>query len=230
METHKPNHALDSDEPEATATASWVAKLLRDRIVKGELPPLARIVERRLSAELNVSRTPIREALKLLQSDGLIEISRNRGAQVTAYKASEAKQLFDVIAMLESLAARRLTETIDAPTLDLFEDLHAQMMVFHKIGSAADYFDVNTEIHDLIVSRCGNPVLENTHRRLIAQARRGRYLAIMDPKRLAQAVQEHEILMDAFRAQDAEAAAAIWHDHLMNTGMSVSDVLKKGAD
>ena len=90
----------------STAVAEQVAATLRDRIVKGELAPFDRIVERRLSAELNVSRTPIREALKLLEADGLIEITLHRGAIVSEYRPEEAFLLFDVIAMLEGLAAR----------------------------------------------------------------------------------------------------------------------------
>ena len=208
------------------AVAEEVADILRDRIVKGELAPFDRIIERRLSAELNVSRTPIREALKLLESDQLITISLHRGAHVLEYLPEEAKALFDVISVLEGLAARRLAEVITSDTLQLLEDLHGQMLDFYSLHDVTAYFDINTIIHDLIVDHCGNPVLTTNHGRLIARARRGRYLAIVNPKRLVQAVAEHEAIMQAFRARDPETAATVWETHLRHTGDTVVDVLR----
>lgn len=214
----------------AQAGVERVAAILRDRIVKGELSPGDRLVERRVSAELDTSRTPVREALKLLEADGLIEISLHRGAAVAPYRAKDARQLFDVIATLESLAARRLAEIIGTDALDALEVLHRQMLDFHHDGDATAYFDINTMIHDRIVAEADNPVLAETHRRLIARARRGRFLAIMAPERLREAVQEHEMVMQAFRTGDVDAAAAVWERHLRHTGDSVQTVLRHHDD
>ncbi|OWU84369.1 GntR family transcriptional regulator [Oceanicola sp. 22II-s10i] len=223
MNTPLDHEAIQPDTP--TAIAEWVADVLRDRIVKGVYPPGSRLVERKISAELDLSRTPVREALKLLHADGLISISRNKGAQVLQYGADEALALFEIIAAIESLAAERLARTIDAATLDEIEEMHARMLMYHKVGNHTDYFDMNSEIHDFIVQRCGNEIVEDTHRRLIARARRGRYLAIMRPDRLEQAVGEHETLMEALRARDPEAAARVWRQHLTHTGETVASVL-----
>ncbi|MGD9863457.1 MAG: GntR family transcriptional regulator [Pseudodonghicola sp.] len=215
----------DAASPEPTAIAQWVVDVLRDRIVKGSYPPGARLLERKISAELEVSRTPVREAIKLLDADGLVVISRNKGAQVVQFGPEEAREVFDVIAVLESLAAERLVERITPDQLDTLEELHDRMMVFHKIGSHTDYFDTNSEIHDFIIANCGNPTVIETHRRLMARARRGRFLAIMRPARLAEAVSEHEALMAALRQGDARAVAQIWRTHLLHTGETLSAVL-----
>ncbi|SFR01481.1 GntR family transcriptional regulator [Poseidonocella sedimentorum] len=208
-----------------TATAQWVAETLRDRIVKGVYPAGSRIVERAISTELNVSRTPVREALKLVAADGLIVISRNKGAQVLQYGAEDALALFDVIAALESLAAERLAARMDAETLDVFEEMHDRMMTYYKIGNHTDYFDTNTEIHDAIVQRCGNEILAGEHRKLMARARRGRFLAIMRPERLTEAIKEHDALMEALRQKDPARAARIWRTHLLHTGDTVAALL-----
>jgi len=215
----------DDDDPALTATAEWVADVVRQKIIRGDLTARDRIVERKLSRELNVSRTPIREALKLLRADGLIEISRNRGAQVTEYSEQEALDLFDVIASLEGLAAKRLAATITMPVLDRLEQMHERMLSEYRSGNVNEYFDANSEIHDVVVAECGNPVLADSHRRLIVRARRGRFLAIMDKGRWAQAVEEHETLMDVLRSRDADAALAIWNTHLRNTGETVAALL-----
>ncbi len=217
----------DINEPSnPKAVAEEVAAILRDRIVKGELAPFDRIIERRLSAELNVSRTPIREALKLLESDELITISLHRGAHVSEYRPEDAEALFDVISVLEGLAARRLAEVITSEKLQRLEDLHGEMLEFHRLRNATAYFDINTIIHDVIVDHCDNPVLRANHRRLVARARRGRYLAIVNPDRLAQAVSEHEAIMQAFRSRDPIAAATVWEAHLRHSGETVADVLR----
>ncbi|MFK7868776.1 MAG: GntR family transcriptional regulator [Roseobacter sp.] len=207
------------------AATERVAAILRDRIIKGDLAPMDRIVERRLSAELDVSRTPVREALKLLEADGLIQITLHRGALVSEYRSEDASRLFDVISVLESLAARRFAETMTPTLLDQLEGLHRKMLDHHTAQEFESYFDVNTDIHDLIVENCGNPVIADTHRRLIARARRGRFLAIMDPERLAQAVNEHECLMQALRRADPSVAAETWETHLRNTGKTLATVL-----
>lgn len=215
-------------EAQPTAIAQHIARVLRDRIVKGEYPPGERLVERRISAELQVSRTPVREALKLLHADGLISISRNKGAQVIQFSTDEARHLFDVIAMLESLAAEQLAQTITPNVLLEIEALHEQMMGYVKSGNHSDYFDINSDIHDFIIAQCGNPVLAETHARLIARARRGRFMAIMKPERWAVAVEEHEVLMKALRARDDVAAAQVWRQHLLRTGQTLIEVLESG--
>jgi len=214
----------------AKAVAEQVAVTLRDRIIKRELAPGDRIVERQLSAELSVSRTPIREALKLLEADGLVKIMLHRGAVVCDFRSEDASALFDVIAVLESLAARRLCETMTAPKLQTLEDLHGQMLEHHAAGRTNDYFDLNSGIHDFIVTSAGNPELQATHEKLMIRARRGRFLAIMKPERLTQAVEEHDTLMHAFRAGDADRAALIWETHLQHTGETLADVLSQSED
>ncbi|MGF1658272.1 MAG: GntR family transcriptional regulator [Rubrimonas sp.] len=214
--------------PGHVALAEKVADQLRDMVVRGALAPGQRIVERRLCAELDVSRTPMREALKLLRQDGLVEISRNRGARVTAYDGRAAIDLFDAIGALEAAAAERMARNLDADLLARFEVLHAQMLAEYDAARLDDYFDVNSAIHDLIVEGCGNPVLAESRRRLMLLARRGRYMAIMNAARWRQAVAEHEALMRAFRARDAAAAHAVWRAHLAATGHSVAEALAGG--
>ena len=225
-----PDRSERKDEPSPPsprAAAESVAALLRERIVKGELSPGERIVERRVSGELAVSRTPVREALKLLQADGLIEISRNSGARVTQYTADEVFGLFDVIASLESLAAQRFAERITDAEMERLEELHDTMLTYFKVGSMEDYFEVNSAIHDEVIRGSGNPSLAQAHRRLIARARQGRFQAIADPGRMQQAVEEHETLMAALRQGDSRAAAEVWRAHLLHTGEASAAMIRR---
>jgi DNA-binding GntR family transcriptional regulator len=212
------------------ALAEHVAASVRDMIIRGVLAPGERVVERRLCEQLGVSRTPMREALKLLRQDGLIEISMNRGARVAAYGAREADSLFEVIAALEAMAAERFVRLAPEAARVRLLALHEEMLALHVARRLDDYFDVNSAIHDLIIEGSGNPTLVESHRRLMVRARRGRYMAIIDEARWQHAVREHEALMAALSAGSALAAGAVWREHLLNTGRSVVAALEGVAE
>jgi DNA-binding GntR family transcriptional regulator len=220
-----PRVRLSKREPLAHQAAAH----LRDLIIRGEMLPGSRIPERELSERMKVSRTPLREALKLLERDGLIEISQNRGARVISFTVEEARELFEVIAGMESLAAQLATQRITDEDLAQLEALHAQMLEHYENRDKDPYFDVNSRIHDLVVELSGNGILRNTHANLMLRARRGRYMAIMKPARWSQSVAEHEGLMAAMRTRDPEAARQVWQLHLNHTGETVCAVLAEQA-
>jgi DNA-binding GntR family transcriptional regulator len=195
---------------------------LRDLIVKGALAPAARLVEVDLCRRLAISRTPLREALKVLASEGLVQIHPNRGASVTRMTPAETIELFQVTAHLEamgaSLAAHRMTDE----NLAKLTAMHEALVSLHAQGKRTEYFELNQRIHRAIVALSGNSILAETHARLIARARRSRYQAILDDSRWAQSVREHGELMAAFALRDAGAAADIWRKHVSRTGEVVA--------
>ena len=212
--------------PSVSSLTEKAAAELRDMIVRGALKPGERIVERKLCAGLDISRTPMREALKLLEHDGLVELSKNRGARVADYSAEDALQLFEVIGGLESIAAARFCANASPYCRAKLAELHEQMLSDYQNGDLDRYFDANSRIHDLIVDESGNAVLMESRRRLMLLAKRGRYAAIMDKARWRQAVDEHCVLIDAIDRHDIAAAGEIWRRHLMNTGASVAAAMR----
>lgn len=206
--------------------ARQVADRLRDMIVRGEMPPGGRIIERALCEQINVSRTPLREALKLLEAEGLIELSQNKGARIMSFSQTEARNLFEVIAGLESLAAELAVTRMAAADLAALDDMHERMCLHYARREKDPYFDLNSAIHDRIVRASGNSVLIATHAGLMLRARRGRYMAILDPLRWQESVEEHNAAMAAFHARDPERARLVWRRHLMRTGETVCGVLQ----
>ncbi len=209
-----------------TSLAASVADHLRDMIVHGTLPPGERIQVAALAASLSVSATPIREALIMLAEDRLVELLPNRGARVLPYAAGEAIALFEVIAVLESLAARLAATRMDATDLETLEGKHAAMAAHHRRREKEAYFALNSEIHATVLVHAANMDLGATHARLDLRARHGRSVAIIDEARWDEAMGEHEALMAALRRRDAEAAAAIWLLHLQHTGTAIADGLR----
>ncbi|MEM6549840.1 MAG: GntR family transcriptional regulator [Pseudomonadota bacterium] len=210
--------------------AAQLADILRDRIVRGALAPDERIVERKLCAELDVSRTPLREALKLLEIDGLVEIHRNRGARVAPLGSADARHLFEVLAGIEATAAALAAERIGAEAMATLEGLHARMLARFHAGERDAYFELNSRIHEGVLAAAANPYLSETHARLMLRAMRGRYAAIMEPQRLSEAVGEHEALMAALRVRNGAAAGRIWRRHLLRTGETVAGVIERAHD
>ncbi|MFG1465013.1 GntR family transcriptional regulator [Xanthobacter sp. DSM 24535] len=226
----KGNGAPRQPRPQTTLSrrvpfARQIADTLRDLIIRGEMPPGGRIIERALCERLKVSRTPLREALKLLEAEGLIEISQNKGARIMSFTPEEASNLFEVIAGLESLAAELAVVRIGADDLAALDDMHARMCAHFERREKDPYFELNSAIHDAIVRSCANPVLIATHANLMLRARRGRYMAILDPARWAESVEEHEAAMQAFHRRDPELARTVWRRHLIRTGETVCAVL-----
>lgn len=198
--------------------AHQVAETMRDLIVRGEMKPGSRIIESTLCEQLHVSRTPLREAFKILERDGLIELSQNRGARVMSFTPAEVRNLFEVIAGLESLAAELAVTRIEEKDLAELEDSHARMCMHYRQRDKQPYFELNSAIHDSVVRISGNPVLASTRSGLMLRAQRGQYIALIEPRRWDEAVEEHEELMRAFRTRDPERARQIWRLHQLHTG------------
>jgi len=201
---------------------------LRDMIVEGELAPGARIVEAELCEQLGISRTPLREALKVLASEGLVELLPHRGARVTEVRPEEVGELFEVVAGLEGLAAELAAERMSERDLERLRDMHGRMARHHALRRRHDYFRLNHKMHQLIVALAGNSVLAATHEQLMVRARRSRYLAILSRERWDEAMAEHVELMAAFSARDATRAGALWRRHVARTGEVTQAALAAG--
>jgi len=204
-----------------------VADRLRDMVVHGELIPGEKVPVAALSQTLGVSLTPLREALKVLAEEGLVELTPNRGARVIPFTAREAEALFEVIAGLESLAAELAASRMSDDDLADLETAHKQMRSYFKDRQRDQYFEINSHIHETIVRYSFNDVLIKTHSKLMVRANRGRYIAIIDPDRWTEAMAEHEAVMEAFRTRDAERAGRIWRVHLLRSGQAIQNTLRR---
>jgi DNA-binding GntR family transcriptional regulator len=217
----RPSLSEPSEEIARRSLDQSIADHLRDLIVRGELAPGERLHLPDLAASLGVSTTPLREALKILAEEQIVEWLSGRGARVAPIRVDETEALFEVIASLEALAAERAAERAVASERAELEALHSRMRGHFEAGERGAYFELNSQIHDRILALAGNVVLSVAHARLQVRASRGRYLAIIDEARWRQAMQEHEELMEALRARDAARAHTVWRRHLIHTGAAV---------
>lgn len=202
-----------------------VVERLRDMIVEGELAVGERLNDARLAALLNVSRTPIREALKLLASEGLVELLPGRGARVRAFTLESVGDLLEVIAGLERHACELAAMRMGEREFERLKRLHERMARHFAEGERPAYFKLNNEIHLAIVAAADNAILQEVHASLLVRARRARYAALAAPARWEEAMAEHERLMEALAARDARRAGEIMQDHDRRTARAILESL-----
>jgi DNA-binding GntR family transcriptional regulator len=204
---------------------------LRDHIVEGNIADRSRIPERQLCEMLGISRTPLREALKVLAAEGLVELLPNRGARVRQLSQRDLAELFDVMGGLEGLAGRLACENITDAEIAEIERLHYEMYGFYLHRDMHGYFDANQKIHEKIVAASGNTALMSLYANLAGRIRRTRYAANFARKRerWGEAMREHEAILDALRRRAASELSDILFTHLRNKRTAAVEHLNEDA-
>lgn len=206
-----------------------VAKV-REMIVGGELQAGAALPERTLCDTFGVSRTPLREAFKVLASEGLIELRSHRTPVVTPINRDEIADMFDVMVALDDVAGAQAAALATDEDIARLNRMHDQLVQLHRDASRAAYFRLNQAIHVELTKLAANPVLLNIWMTLHANIFRARAVANYDARRWTESVKEHEAFMAMLNARDAPRFAAALRAHTRKTGDAVLATLKTAAD
>lgn len=196
---------------------------IRDMIIEGQLAPLSRIHEGQLGKALGVSRTPLREALKFLASEGLIELVAGRGAVVRKVTAHDVRDMLDVLCALETLAGRLTCRNATTGQIADLRRLHDEMMAFYAAGNRLEYYRRNQAIHSGLAQLSGNALLASMHQVIQARLKRIRFIGNEEPSKWAGAVAEHEEMIAALEARDETRLANVISCHLGETWSRVID-------
>ncbi len=202
-----------------------LADRLRHMIVEGELAPGEKLAEKELCGQFGVSRTPLREAMKVLATEGLVQLTPNRGCTVSKLTLADLDEAFPIMGALEALSGELACQHITEAELARIRELHDRMVVRYKAGALRDYFKLNERIHQMILDAARNPTLAQMQLSLSGRVRRARYMANMSPARWAAAVAEHEKILEALSARDGKRLAVLLKQHLANKLQTVKDVL-----
>jgi DNA-binding GntR family transcriptional regulator len=203
-----------------------VTARLRDMIVEGVLTPGTRLNERMLCEQLNVSRTPLREAFKTLAVEGLIVLQPNRGAVVAQMSVAEIEQTFEVMGALESLSGElACARAADAEIVEV-RALHFEMLAAHARRDLPTYYKLNHAIHDRINAMARNTVLTDTYQQINARIQSLRFRSNFNQDKWDAAVQEHGLMLEALERRDGEALRLVLLQHLRNKRDAVIAVLR----
>lgn len=198
---------------------------LKQMIDDGVLIPGSRVPERRLCAELGVSRTPLREAFRVLVAEGVLELQPHRGASVKKFQPEDIDHMFQVLEVLEALAGELACDAMTDAELAETERLHERMMRAFRQHDRASFFKLNQQIHEGIVRAARNPALSKIYEGLSGQTRRIRYMAGNSDLEWAVAADEHEKIMEALRKRDRGALQTLLRAHLMHKRERVKKLL-----
>lgn len=198
-----------------TSLHDGVAARLRNQVFERTLAPGSYIDELALAASWQISRTPLREALKVLAAEGLVELVPRRGCRVVELTDADAEQLFPVMAMLEGRCALEATQRASADDLAQLQRLHDGLERHAAASDVDGYYRVNHEFHSLVQALAANRWLDRATGDLRGFMRlwRGRQLKL--PGRIEASIHEHRVLLRAMLAHDAPRAERAMHDHLM---------------
>lgn len=210
-------YSLSSDLTTRASSVQQAYAYVRDGIISGRFPEGARITEKEVSEALGLSRTPVREGLRLLVADGLLILRANAGATVRTWTTQEIRDLYAVRILIESELAALAATRMSPATLTELHDIQDEMESRGPDISASNLDRIaplNRNFHARISESAGNA-------RLLAMRTKGVDIKIIlltrrsyDRARLARTFQHHRELIDAFTARDPEWARAVMHGHL----------------
>ncbi|HEY5322566.1 MAG TPA: GntR family transcriptional regulator [Caldimonas sp.] len=179
-----------------------VGTRLRQLIVEGAIAPGAKLNERALAEQLHVSRTPLREAIRMLAAEGLVDLLPNRGAVAAQLSAQSIADTFEVVAGLEGQSGELAAERISEGELSEIRALHYEMLAAHTRRDLPTYYRLNATIHNQINAAARNPVLAHTYRTVNARLQALRFRSNLDESKWSRAVQEHERMIELLAARD----------------------------
>lgn len=203
------------------------ADRLRLMIIEGDLPPGAKLNERELCEQLGLSRTPLREAFRMLAADGLLVQLPNRGAQVVALSPEDVRDAFDVMGALEGLAGElAAARATDADVADL-RLLQEELEIAHGARDLPAYYRVNRRIHDRFSQIAANSVLGQTYRSLNTRLHALRFRSNLNQSKWDQAVAEHRSMITALAARDGAALRDLMVCHLRAKKQAVFETMNE---
>lgn len=204
------------EEPRKGQRRLEAVKLLRKRILSGELAPGERLREIALSEELGMSRTPIREAFHALAAEGLIDLLPNRSVVVSVPDKSEAADVFTVLGALEGLAGQLACRRMTAEQIEILGELQDDLAMYFEKRDRLSYLEANRLIHEHIIEASQSPSLILVWRLLLPRAERARHVTTLDHDRWAEAFREHGRIFDAIAARDEKLVKQLLESHFDN--------------
>jgi len=183
-------------------------------LVENQIPPGAKLNERALCESLNVSRTPLREAIKTLAAEGLVVLLPNRGAVAVSLSLDDVRHTFEVMAGLEGLSGQLAAERITETELMEIQALHFEMMAAFTRRDLSSYYRLNAQIHSAINNAAKNPVLSSTYEQVNARLQALRFRSNQDDEKWHSAVLEHTLMIEALQARQPQVLCDLLVRHL----------------
>ncbi len=203
-----------------------IADILRKMIMTGELKEGDKIRENEFCENMGISKTPLREALRVLSVEGLIDLVPHRGAFVTQPTFDEIEEMFEVMSLLEGFCASAACEKMSSQDFDFLQILHAELEKQYERRDQENYIRVNNQYHsflqDLVNNRVLNQIIDGLRKKILLY----RFKSLNTPNRFDSSIREHRDLLEAFRQRDSERAKRLMRVHLKSQCIALSQQVK----
>lgn len=182
---------------------------IREAIVSGSLKAGSRVSEPELAERYGISRTPIREAFRQLESEGYLTVIPRRGAVVSELSPKDVEEFYAIKSIMEGYAARQACEKLSKKDLDKLQAINDKLAELARIGDIKHFFKIHSDFHELFIKAADNDKLHELIAALVTRFQRLRFTSLSLPGRMEVSVQEHEKIIDAFRKKDAALAETL---------------------
>lgn len=203
---------------------------LRDLVITGKIKEGAKIPEKELCDYFGISRTPLREALKVMAFEGLISLTHNRGATVRSLTLKDLREVFPIYAHLEALAGQLACKHLTDGDLDDLQIMHEKLGALYDEDKFPQYVEVDELVHARIEAASSNPILLRMLQAVSGRVRRARYRVPAPRERMEETLDEHGRIMTALRDRDCESLARAIKLHVDNSFRFFEEALSASAD
>ncbi|SNB47676.1 GntR family transcriptional regulator [Geobacter sp. DSM 9736] len=180
-----------------------ILETIRDAIISGALKPGEKVAEPELAERFGISRTPIREAFRQLESEGYLTVIPRKGAVVVSFSQKDVEEFYAIKSILEGYAARRACENLSEKEIDKLQTINEKLRTLSDNGDIKHFFKVHNDFHDLFIKAADNDKLYELITNLVGKFQRLRIASLSLPGRMKVSVEEHEKIIDAFRKRNA---------------------------
>jgi DNA-binding GntR family transcriptional regulator len=186
-----------------------ILETIRDAILKGSLKPGERVSEPELADRFGISRTPIREAFRQLESEGYLVVIPRKGAVVASLSERDIEEFYAIKIILEGFAAKMAAEKLTDKDIERLETINERLAQIAKDGDVKSFFRVHNEFHELFIKAAGNDKLYDMINQLVMKFKRLRLASLSQPGRMEISVEEHRNMIQAFKEHDGERADSL---------------------
>lgn len=208
-----------------------ILETIRDAILKGTLKPGERVSEPDLAERFGISRTPIREAFRQLESEGYLQVIPRKGAVVASLSERDVEEFYAIKIILEGFAARMAAEKLTDKDIERLEAINEKLEEIVKDGDVKTFFRVHNEFHEVFIKAAGNEKLFEMINQLVMKFKRLRLASLSHPGRMEFSVEEHRNMIEAFKNNDGERAdQLVKHAATKGADVLIQSMAQAGTD
>ena len=207
-----------------------IVDFIKDAIVTGKLKPGERVPEQDIAESFGISRTPIREAFRQLESEGFITVTPRKGAVVSPITDKDVSEFYAIKSLLEGYAARTACSKLTPRDIKRLETLNENMVKCAERGDFKGFFKLDNQFHDTFIKACGNDKLFNLIHHLVQQFERFRITALSLPGRMQESLKQHSQIVEGFKTKNVKMVETLVRDNAeRGRDVLVSEIIKEKA-